>query len=76
MAKEQTRNIETFKVGGSRVDEFGLNRQQRETEQLRRRSIEASPEQQPLTKAEQVAQLMKEAHRKAERRKRKAHKTA
>ena len=76
MSRDQTRNIETFKVGGGRVDEFGLNRQQRETAQLQRRSSEEGPAPKRLTKAEQVAQVLKQAQRKAERRKRKAHKTA
>ena len=76
MSRDQTRNIETFKVGGGRVDEFGLNRQQRETKQFQHRSSKAAVADKPLTKAEQVAQVLKEAQRKAERRKRKAHKTA
>ena len=76
MSREQMRNIEIFKVGGGCVDEFGLNRQQSKTEHLGRRSSEVGPAQKPLTKAEQVAKLMKEAQRKAERRTRKAHKRA
>ena len=67
MSREQTRNIETFKVGAARVNQFERNRQQSETKQFPRCSNKAVADK-PLTKAEQVAKLMRNAHRRAERR--------
>jgi hypothetical protein len=80
MLKGQARNIEIFKVGAGRVDEFGINRQQNETAPLQRRASEQGVARTSLStslsRAEEVADLMREAIRKAERRKRKAHKTS
>jgi hypothetical protein len=73
MSRDQTRNIETFKIGGTRVNEFEFHQHQGEmSERFGRRSRDAESEGKPLTKAEQVAELMKQARQKAKRRKKKA----
>ena len=66
--RDQTRNIETFKVGATRVNDFDFRKHQGEMheahdedEGLRAGSTE--------TKAERVANIMKKAHEKVLRRK-------
>lgn len=74
MSRDQTRNIETFKIGGARVNEFEFHQHQGEmSERFRRRSSDSGSESKPLTKAEQVAELTKRARQKAQRRKKKIH---
>ena len=67
--KGQTRNIETFKVGaGTRVNEFDFHKHQEEMHEHPPTEHEedfAKTE----TKAERVARLMKEAHEKVLKRK-------
>lgn len=76
MKKGQARNIEIFKVGAGRIDEFGVRRQQRETRQTQPRTSERHLAQTFLTRAEEVANMKQEAQLKAERRKRKAIRTS
>ena len=73
MAKDQTRNIETFKIGGTRVNEFEFHKHQGEmNEHFQQHPHLGATENKPLTKAERVAQLMEQAHRKAQRRKKRS----
>ena len=64
--KGGTRNIETFKVGGARVNESDLHKHQAETQEHRGPEPGAAKVQ---TRAEQVAEVMKQAHEKVLRRK-------
>ena len=76
MAKDQTRNIETFKIGGTRVNEFEFHKHQGEMAgHSQRRGRETSADDKPLTQAERIAQLTERAHRKAQRRKKKVHRS-
>ena len=66
--KDQTRNIETFKVGATRVNEFDFHKHQGEMhehhgDEQKRDSTN------PETTAERVARLTKQAHKKVLRRK-------
>ena len=66
--RDQTRNIETFKVGANRVNEFDFHKHQGEMQEHHegeRQHSEATGE----TRAERVARLTKEAHRKVLKRK-------
>jgi hypothetical protein len=72
MSRDQTRNIETFKIGGTHMNEFEFHQHQGEmAERFGRQSRGADSERKPLTKAEQVQKLMEQAHKKAQRRKKK-----
>jgi hypothetical protein len=66
--KDQTRNIETFKVGATRVNEFDFHKNQGEMREHQddghRRSSTKSE-----TTAERVARLTKQAHEKVLRKK-------
>ena len=69
MARDQTRNIETFKIGGSHLNEFEFHQHQGEMAERfdkRRRTAGADK---PLTKAERVAELMEQARQKVRKRK-------
>ena len=69
MARDQTRNIEAFKIGGTRVNEFEFHKnQERMTEQFEQHAVDKSSGAKPATKAERVAELIAEAHRKVEKR--------
>ena len=69
MARDQTRNIEAFKIGGTRVNEFEFHKNQgRMTEQVGQRTGDKASGTKPMTKAERVEELMAEAHRKVEKR--------
>jgi hypothetical protein len=71
MSRDQTRNIETFKIGGNRVNKFEFNKHQAEmAEQFAQRSGEEGTDAKPLTQAERVAQLIAKAHQKVEKKKR------
>ena len=66
--RDQTRNIETFKVGATgRVNEFDFHKHQEEMHEHHdeMRHETAAPE----TKAERVAKVTKKAHEKVLRRK-------
>jgi hypothetical protein len=68
--RDQTRNIETFKVGtGTRVNEFDFHKHQGEMHEHHLDEHEQSPAK-AETKAERVAEVMKKAHEKAMRRRR------
>ncbi len=70
MARDQTRNIETFKIGGSHLNEFEFHQHQgKMAERFDRRRRNASGDDKPLNKAERVAELMKQARQKARKRK-------
>ena len=72
MAKGQMRNLETFKVGSGQVNEFEYQKNQgRLPEQLEHHPDEAAPAK-PLTRAERVKQIMAAAHKKVEKKRKKA----
>jgi hypothetical protein len=59
--KDQTRNIETFKVGATRVNEFDLHKHQGEMQE--HQAIENEQRfGKAESKAEEVAAIMKKAH--------------
>ena len=66
--KDQTRNIETFKVGTNRVNEFDFHKHQGE---MREHSDDEHPHTvaKAETTAERVARLTKQAHEKVLKRK-------
>lgn len=66
--RDQTRNIETFKVGATRVNEFDFHKHQGEMNETHGAGHEgvATPHE---TTAERVARLTKQAHQKVLRRK-------
>ncbi len=71
MGREQMRNLETFKIGGTQVNEFEYQKNQGQlTEQHEPHSGEGDNSK-PLTKAERVKQVMADAHKKVEKRKKK-----
>ena len=72
MGREQMRNLETFKIGGSQVNEFEYQKHQGEmTEQLDQHpdSIIKGPRR--PTQAERVKQIMAEARKKVEKKRKK-----
>lgn len=67
--KDQTRSIETFKVGaGAKMNEFDFHKHQGEMHEHRDAEIEQNLNQTETT-AERVARLTKQAHEKVLRRK-------
>ena len=66
--RDQTRNIETFKVGATRVNEFDFHKHQGEMHEHHAAERERN-DGRASARAEQVADLMKQAHKKVERRK-------
>lgn len=66
--KDQTRNIETFKVGATNVNEFDFHKHQGEMHE-RHRDERGHTAEQSETTAERVARLTKQAHEKVLRRK-------
>jgi hypothetical protein len=64
--KGGTRNIETFKVGSTRANEVDLHKHQGEVPEHHGPEQGGAPVQ---TKAERVAEVMKQAHEKVLRRK-------
>ncbi len=65
--KSQTRNIETFKVGSTRVNEFDFHKHQGEMHEHHDNDPEPDTAN-VQTKAERVAEVMKQAHEKVLRR--------
>jgi hypothetical protein len=66
--RDQTRNIETFKVGaGTRVNEFDFHKHQGEMHEHHTNEHEQSFGK-VETKAERIAQLIRQAHEKVMRR--------
>jgi hypothetical protein len=66
--KGQTRNIETFKVGSTRVNEFDFHKHQGEMQEHRGNQPEPGAGT-AQTKAERLAEVTKQAHAKVLRRK-------
>ncbi len=67
--RDQTRNIETFKVGtGARMNEFDFHKHQEEMHE-HHDELEGNRAGTTETKAERVADIMKKAHEKVLRRK-------
>ena len=66
--KGQTRNIETFKVGSTRVNEFDFQKHQGEMHEHHDNNQEQAADK-VQTKAERVAEVTKQAHEKVLRRK-------
>ena len=66
--KDQTRNIETFKVGATRVNEFDFHKHQGEMHEHSSDAPEHATGQDETT-AERVARLTKQAHEKVIKRK-------
>ncbi len=67
--RDQTRNIETFKVGaGAKMNEFDFHKHQAEMHEHQDAEIEQNLNQTETT-AERVARLTKQAHEKVLRRK-------
>ena len=67
--RDQTRNIETYKVGaGARLNEFDFHKHQEEMHEHHGDAPGTGPRQSE-TKAERVARLTKTAHEKVMRRK-------
>ena len=66
--KDQTRNIETFKVGATRLNEFDFHKHQGE---MREHHVDEQQRgsKNSETTAERVARLTKQAHEKVLRRK-------
>jgi hypothetical protein len=65
--KGGTRNIETFKVGSTRVNEHDFHKHQGEMNEPHDNNQEQDAGK-PQTKAERVAEVMKQAHEKVLRR--------
>ena len=71
MSKDQMRNIETFKIGSSQVNEFEYQKNRGQmTEQFEHHS-EGAADAKPLTQAERVKAIMAAAHKKVEKRRKK-----
>ena len=72
MGREQMRNLETFKIGGSQVNEFEYQKHQGEiTEQLDQHPDAIARGPRRPTQAERVKQIMAEAHKKVEKKRKK-----
>ena len=68
MGREQMRNLEVFKIGGTQVNEFEYQKKHGElTEQLDRHPDDIAGTSRRPTQAERVKQLMAEAHKKVEK---------
>ncbi len=70
MPKDPTRNIERYKVAGSHLNEFEFHKNQARMAEQFEPATNVS-EGRPLTVAEQLALVTAEAHRKAEKRRKK-----
>lgn len=72
MGREQMRNLETLKIGGSQVNEFEYQKNQGDlTEQLEHHPDQAATGSKRLTQAERVKQIMAAAHKKVEKKRKK-----
>lgn len=71
MGREQMRNLDTSRIGGTQVNEFEYQKNQGElTEQLDQHPIAGKQAKRP-TQAERVKQVMAAAHKKVEKKKKK-----
>jgi hypothetical protein len=69
MAKDQTRNIDTFKISANRVNDSDFHQRQAEIPgQFARHKRDDSK---PPTAAERIAELTERAHQKLQKRKKK-----
>ena len=75
MGREQMRNLETSKIGATQVNEVEFHKNKGEMTEQHESHSGLIPGSAPQTKAERVAQIMADAHRKVEK-KRKKRKTA
>lgn len=66
--RDQTRNIETFKVGATQINEFDFHKHQGEMHEHRDDADAHAPAKSEST-AERVARLTKQAHEKVLKRK-------
>lgn len=72
MSRDQMRNLETFKIGSSQVNEFEYQKNRGQmTEQFEQHPDEAAKSAKPMTQAERVKQIMAAAHKKVEKRRKK-----
>ncbi len=72
MGREQMRNLETFKIGGTQVNEFEYQKNQGElTEQFDQHGEAIGKGGKRLTQSERVQQVMDAAHKKVEKRRKK-----
>ena len=71
MGREQMRNLETFKIGGTQVNEFEYQKNQGQLTEQHEQHVGEGDDSKPLTKAERVKQVMADAHQKVEKRKKK-----
>jgi hypothetical protein len=72
MSRDQMRNIETFKIGSSQVNEFEYQKNRGQlTEQFEHHSEETAKSAKPMTQAERVKAIMEAAHKKVEKRRKK-----
>ncbi len=72
MARDQMRNLETFKIGSSQVNEFEYQKNRGQmSEHFEQHGDEAAKGAKPMTQAERVKQIMEAAHKKVEKRRKK-----
>ena len=72
MSRDQMRNLETFKIGSSQVNEFEYQKNRGQlTEQIEHHSDETTKGGKPMTQAERVKSIMAAAHKKVEKRRKK-----
>jgi hypothetical protein len=69
MAKDKTRNIETFKIGSTRANDSDFHQRQAEIPGQFARHKRADAK--PPTAAERIAELTERAHQKLQKRKKK-----
>ncbi len=72
MGREQMRNLETFKIGGTTVNDFEYQKNQGDlTEQFDQHGEPTGKGGKRLTPAERVQQIVDAAHKKVEKRRKK-----
>ena len=71
MGREQMRNLEISKIGASQVNEFEYQKHQGEISEQEHPGVQGGRGKQ-LTQAERVAAVMAAAHRKVEKKRKKA----
>ncbi len=74
MGREQMRNLEVSKIGGTQVNEFEYQKHQGEMTEQEHPHEQGGGTKRP-TKAEQVAQVMAAAHKKVEKKRKKEKKS-
>ena len=71
MARDQMRNIETFKIGSSQVNEFEYQKKRGQLTEQHEHHAEGATGAKPMTQAERVKAIMAAAHKKVEKRRKK-----